>query len=397
MQQFSTVYNQFLKQIPRGQFQTCVDHYNGDYRVRTFNCWSQFTTMMYAQLTGKASLRALEIGLQNQTHHFYHVGLKKVSRSTVADANQNRDWHIYEELFTTVLLRCQDVSPKHKFRFQNKLQSFDASTIKLCLEMFPWAKFRQAKGAIKLHARLDHSGQIPDFINVTTGKTHEIKVARTLKIEADSISVFDRAMIDYEWLHHIDESDAYFVTRAKDNMSYEVVRKPEHHLPKLSKRARQKGIIKDQIIRIVGNKADNIPIELRLVTYCDPETREVYVYLTNLFHLSALTIAQIYKARWEIELFFKWIKQHLKIKTFLGTTENAVMTQIWIAVITYLLLAYIKYKNKFQSSLLTLQRLICENIFARMHLDQLLFPELRGVGGRHPVPPRNPAQLHLAL
>jgi hypothetical protein len=254
MQQFSTVYNQFLKQIPRGQFQTCVDHYNGDYRVRKFNCWSQFTTMMYAQLTEKASLRALEIGLQNQAHHFYHVGLKKVSRSTVADTNQNRDWPIYEELFS-----------------------------------------------------------------------------------------------------------------------------------------------KDQIIRIVGNKADNIPIELRLVTYCDPETGDVYVYLTNLFHLSALTIAQIYKARWEIELFFKWIKQHLKIKTFLGTTENAVMTQIWIAIITYLLLAYIKYKNKFQSSLLTLQRLICENIFVRMHLDQLLFPELRGVGGRHPQPPRNPAQLHLAL
>jgi putative transposase len=353
--------------------------------------------MMYAQVTGKVSLRALELSLQNQAHHFYHLGLKKVSRSTVADANQNRDWHIYEELFTTILLRCQDVAPKHKFRFQNKLQSFDASTIKLCLEMFPWAKFRQAKGAIKLHARLDHSGQIPDFINITTGKTHEIKVARTLEIEADSINVFDRGMIDYAWLYHIDESDAYFVTRAKDNMSYEVVRKPSHRLPKLSKRARQKGIIKDQIIRIVGSKADKIPIELRLVTYRDPETGEAYEYLTNLFHLSALTIAQIYKARWEIELFFKWIKQHLKIKTFLGTTENAVMTQIWIAVITYLLLAYIKYKNKFQGSLLTLQRLICENVFARMHMDQLLFPELRGAGGRHPVPSRNLAQLCLTL
>lgn len=397
MRQFSAVYNQFLKQIPRAQFQTCVDHYNGDYRVRKFNCWSQFTTMMYAQLTGKVSLRALEIGLQNQAHHFYHLGLKKVSRSTVADANQNRDWHIYEELFTTVLLRCQDVAPKHKFRFQNKLQSFDASTIKLCLEIFPWAKFRQAKGAIKLHARLDHSGQIPDFINITTGNTHEIKVARTLKIEPDSISVFDRAMIDYAWLFHIDESNAYFVTRAKDNMSYALVRKPEHQLPELSKRARQKGVLKDQIIRIVGNKADRIPIELRLVTYRDPETGEVYEFLTNLFHLSALTITQIYKARWEIELFFKWIKQHLKIKTFLGTTENAVMTQIWIAVITYLLLAYIKYKNKFQGSLLTLQRLICENVFARMHLDQLLFPELRGAGGRHPIPPRNLNQLCLTL
>lgn len=397
MQQFSTIYNQFLKQIPRSQFQTGVDHYDGDYRVRTFNCWSQFTTMMYAQVTGKVSLRALELSLQNHAQQYYHLGLKKVSRSTIADANKNRDWHIYEELFTTVLLRCQDVAPKHKFRFQNKLQSFDASTIKLCLEMFPWAKFRQAKGAIKLHARLDHSGQIPDFIHITTGKTHEIKVARTLKIEAGSISVFDRAMIDYAWLFHIDESNAYFVTRAKDNMSYALVRKPEHHLPELSTRARQQGIIKDQIIRIVGNKADKIPIALRLVTYCDPETGDIYEFLTNLFHLSALTIARIYKARWEIELFFKWIKQHLKIKTFLGTSENAVMTQIWIAIITYLLMAYIKYKNKFHGSLLTLQRLICEHIFTRMHLEQLLFPELRGAGGRHPVPPRNLAQLCLIL
>ena len=397
MQQFNTVYNQFRKHIPRFEFQTCVDHYNGDYRVRTFNCWSQFTTMMYAQLTGKSSLRALEMSLQNHAQHFYHLGLEKVSRSTLADANQNRDWHIYEELFTQVLRRCQDVAPKHKFRFKNKLQSFDASTIKLCLETFPWAKFRQAKGAIKLHARLDHSGQIPDFINITTGKTHEIKVARTLPIEKDSINVFDRAMIDYNWLCDIDDKGAYFVTRAKDNMSYVVVQKPEHQLPELSERARQNGIIKDQIIRIVGSKADHIPIELRLVTYRDPETEEVYEYLTNLFHLAALTIAQIYKARWEIELFFKWIKQHLKIKTFLGTTENAVMSQIWIAVITYLLLAYIKYKNKFHGSLLTLQRLICENIFVRMHLDQLLFPELRGAGGRHPVPPRNLAQLSLTI
>lgn len=397
MQQFSTIYNQFLKQVSRAQFQTCVDHHDGDYRVRTFNCWSQFTTMMYAQVTGKVSLRALELSLKNHPQHFYHLGLEKVSRSTVADANQNRDWHIYEELFAALLLRCRDVAPKHKFRFQNKLQSFDASTIKLCLEMFPWAKFRRAKGAIKLHARLDHSGQIPDFIHVTTGKTHEIKVARTLTIDPDSISVFDRAMIDYAWLFHIDESDAYFVTRAKDNMRYAVVRKPEHDLPKLSKRARQKGILKDQVIRIVGHNADKIPIELRLVTYRDPESGEIYTFLTNIFHLSAVTITQIYKARWEIELFFKWIKQHLKIKTFLGTSENAVMTQIWIAMITYLLLAYIKYKNKFHGSLLNLQRLICEHVFTRMHLEQLLFPELRGAGGRHPVPPRNLAQLSLAL
>jgi hypothetical protein len=385
MQQFNTVYNQFLKLVPRAPFQQCVDHYDGDYRVRTMTCWSQFGLMAYSQVTGKTSLRDLEVGFANKENYFYHLGLKTASRSTLADANTNRDWHIYQELFETVLVRCRDLAPKHKFRFKNPLKSFDATTIRLCLKMFPWAKFRQAKGAIKMHTRLDHSGQLPDFVHVTTGKTHEIKVARTLEIEADDILVFDRAMIDYKWLNRIDEQDAYFVTRAKGNMSYRVLRNPEHQLPILTDHARQQGILKDQVICIVGNKADDIPIELRLVVYQDPETGKVYKFLTNVFHLAALTIAQIYEARWEIEVFFKWIKQHLKIKTFLGTSENAVMTQIWITMITYLLLAYLKYQTQCQYSLLHLQRLLRENIFARMPLNALLITDWKGHGGQQPV------------
>jgi len=283
--------------------------------------------------------------------------------------------------------------PKHKFRFKNNLKSFDATTISLCLETFPWAKFRQKKGAIKVHTRLDHRGQIPDFVHITTGKTHEIKVARTLKITEDDIYVFDRAMIDYKWLYAINQKRAYFVTRAKDNMNYEVVTEPEHHLPELTESARAKGILKDQIIRITGAKADKIPIELRLVTYQDPETGEIYEYLTNIFHLAALTIAQIYKARWEIELFFKWIKQHLKIKTFLGTSENAVMTQIWIAMITYLLLTYLKYQTKCQYSLLHIQRLLRESLFVRMCLEALLIPDWKNKLGLQLVLPLNPDQL----
>jgi putative transposase len=243
--------------------------------------------------------------------------------------------------------------------------------------MFPWAKFRQAKGAIKIHARLDHSGQIPDFVRVTTGKTHEIKVARTLALEADDILVFDRAMTDYKWLNRIDEQEAYFVTRAKHNRRDRVLRNPEHELPHLTDRARQRGVLKDQVIGIVGSKADDIPIELRLVVYQDPETGKIYRFLTNIFHLAALTIAQIYQARWEIETFFKWIKQHLKIKTFLGTSENAVMTQIWIVMITYLLLAYLKYQTRSQYSLLHIQRLLRENIFVRMSLNALLIIDWR--------------------
>lgn len=385
MQQFNTVYNQFLKLVPRAPFQQCVDRYDGDYRVRTMTCWSQFGLMVYSQVTGKTSLRDLEVGFANKENYFYHLGLKTASRSTLADANTNRDWHIYQELFETVFVRCRDLAPKHKFRFKNPLKSFDATTISLCLKMFPWAKFRQAKGAIKMHTRLDHSGQLPDFVHVTTGKTHEIKVARTLEIEADDILVFDRAMIDYKWLNRIDEQEAYFVTRAKDNMSYRVLRNPEHELSTVTDRARRKGILKDQVIGIVGNKADDIPIELRLVVYQDPETGKVYKFLTNIFHLAALTIAQIYAARWEIEVFFKWIKQHLKIKTFLGTSENAVMTQIWITMITYLLLAYLKYQTQCQYSLLHLQRLLRENIFARMPLNALLIADWKGHGRQQPV------------
>lgn len=372
MQHFSTVYNQFLKLVPRHTFQECVDHYDGDYRTRKMKCWAQFGLMTYAQVTGKVSLRDVEVGFANKENHFYHLGLASAAHSTLADANAARDWHIYQELFAALLPRCRDLAPKHKFRFKNPLKSFDATTIRLCLEMFPWAKFRRAKGAIKVHTRLDHRGQLPDFIHVTTGNTHEIKVARALALEADDILVFDRAMIDYKWLNEIDEQEAYFVTRAKDNMNYRVLQNPEHRLPELTEQARANGVLKDQVMCITGTKADDIPIELRLVTYRDPETGKIYEFLTNIFHLAALTIAQIYKARWEVEIFFKWIKQHLKIKTFLGTSENAVLTQIWIAMITYLLLAYLKYQTRCHYSLLHMQRLLRENIFIRTSLNALL-------------------------
>ena len=393
MNPFSTVYNQFLKLVPRGVFQQCVDHYDGDYRTRKMNCWAQFGLMTYAQVTGKISLRDIEVGFANKENHYYHLGLQSAAHSTLADANANRDWHIYQKLFETVLPRCRDLAPQHKFRFKNPLKSFDATIISLCLEMFPWAKFRRAKGAIKMHTRLDHRGQLPDFVHVTTGNTHEIRVARTLEIEADDILVFDRAMIDYKWLNEIDEREGYFVTRAKDNMSYRVLRNPEHVLPALTEQARAKGVLKDQVLCVTGTKADDIPIELRLVTYQDPETGNLYVFLTNIFHLAALTIAQIYKARWEIELFFKWIKQHLKIKTFLGTSENAVMTQIWIAMITYVLLAYLKYQTQCQYSLLHIQRLLRENIFIRISLKALLNTALGDALRQQAA--LNPAQLVL--
>lgn len=267
---------------------------------------------------------------------------------------------------------CQLVSPKHTFRFQNCLQALDATTIKLCLKLFPWAKYRQRKGAIKLHTRYEYSGQIPSFINITDGKTHEIRVARELEFEPDSITVFDRGYIDFSWFYSIHQKLAYWLTRAKRNLSYVIVRNPEHSLPPLSPTARRRGILKDQVIRITGRHAKDIPTVLRLITYYDAEKKERFRYLTNIFHLSAWPVTQIYKARWEIELFFKWIKQHLKIKTFLGTSENAVYTQIWIAMITYLLLAFIKHSMKSELSLLQIHRLIRENVFDRVRLVELL-------------------------
>jgi putative transposase len=267
---------------------------------------------------------------------------------------------------------CQLFSPKHRFRFQNRLQALDATTIKLCLKLFPWAKFRRRKGAIKLHTRYEYSGQIPSFINITDGKTHEIHAARELDFELDSITVFDRGYTDFSWFYSIHQKLAYWLTRAKSNLSYVIVRHPERSLPSLSLAARQRGILKDQVIRITGRRAKDIPIELRLITYYDAEKKERFRYLTNIFHLAAWTVTQIYKARWEIELFFKWIKQHLKIKTFLGTSENAVYAQIWIAMITYLLLAFIKHSTKSELSLLQIHRMIRENMFERVRLVELL-------------------------
>lgn len=377
MKNFASVFNQFLSLVPRSVFRACVDKFQGDYRTRVFNCWSQFGVMLYAQLTSKTSLRDIVIGFSNKTNYFYHLGLRNVARSTVADANKNRDWQIYERLFAEVLLRCRDISPKHKFRFKNNLESLDATTVDLCLESFPWAQFRQTKGAIKIHTKLDHSGQIPSFVNISDGKTHEIRVARALRFEPNSILVVDRAYIDYKWLHQIHQNRAFWVTRLKRNMVFTTVRSPEHLLPKLSRHARNSGVLQDKIIRLVGNNASDLPIELRLVVYRDPETGITYEYLTNIIHLSALTIAKIYKSRWNIETFFKWIKQNLRIKTFIGTTENAVRTQIWIAMITYLLLSYLKYKTRCQFTLLKMQRYIRENVFARVSLNSILLSDSR--------------------
>jgi len=364
---YNTVLHQLLNLVPRHQFDSLVEALDGDRYVKTFSTWNQFTALIYAQASGKESLRDIQNGFAVLPSRLYHLGLPdSVPKSTLADANTLRDHRIYEQLFYKLLSRCRDLTPKHKFRFKNPLYSLDATVIDLCLAMFPWAKFRTRKGAIKLHYQFDHAGELPVFLTVTDGKRHEIAVAKEeFSISPDSIYCFDKAYIDYAWLRRITDEKAFFVTRAKNNMAAQFLGQQE--------RPKKKGVLFDFKIETTNFYAhQDYPYPLRLIGYWDTETGLYLEFLTNNFTLSALTIAQIYKARWQIEIFFKWIKQNLKIKTFLGTSKNAVMTQIWVAMCYYLLLAYVKYQAHYRASLFYLHRIVKETLLERASLFDLL-------------------------
>lgn len=366
----NTVFSQLLKLIDRHDFQSL---HEGEFRpqrkFRSLSQWGQFTIMMFAQITGRVSLRDICDSLQTQAGRLYHLGVNQVKRSTLADANNKRPAEFYQAFFEKSYQRCAAIAPgKRKFRFKNKLYSLDASTIDLCLSVFPWAKFRSTKGGIKLHTLLDHDGYIPRFASITDAKTSDLAFARTLSLPAGSIVAADRAYVDFAWLHELNERKNYLVTRLKRNIKYKVTdRRPV---------LKEKGITSDQTIILVGTKAKNCPIPLRRVGYRDPESGKHYVFLTNNFDLAAKTIADIYKKRWKVELFFKWIKQNLKIKTFLGTSKNAVMTQIWIALITMLFLAYMKFLAKLGNTITQIQRLLQLNLFKRQDLWELFEPPL---------------------
>lgn len=344
--------------------------------------WSQFVSLGLAQLAGRVSLRDVVSNLNAQARKLYHLGCADVNRSSLARINEQQPHELYEALFGKLLARCQALAPKHRFRFKNKLYSLDASTIDLCLSVFPWAKFRTTKGAIKLHVGLDHAGYLPTFMQITDGKVHEVNMARTLNLPQGSLVVFDRGYTDYAWYNHLIDNKVYLVTRQKKNACYTVIeRRP---VPEKS------GITSDQTIRLTGTKAEQCSAVLRRVGYRDPETGKRYVFLTNAFHLAANTIAAIYKERWQIELFFKWIKQNLKIKSFLGTSRNAVLTQIWVAMCMYLLLAYITFMSKLGLGMQQILRLLQLNLFERRDLQGLL-------RGDPPEPKISPLQTRLQL
>ena len=364
----NTVLHQMLKLIDRHDFQKLEkDHFQPKRKYRRLNRWGQFTAMIFAQITGRSSLRDIADSIQVKASKLYHLGIVKVKKSTLADANSNRSADFFQAFFDQSYQRCAALAPrKKKFKFKNKLYSLDSSTIDLCLSVFSWANFRSTKGGIKLHALLDHDGYIPAFANITDAKTSDIAIARTLNLSPGSIVTADRAYIDYAWLFSLNKKKTFLVTRLKKNAKYKVI---EHHAI-----IQAKGLISDQTIMLTGAKASVCPIPLRRIVYRDPETEKQYVFLTNNFNLAAKTITDIYKSRWQVELFFKWIKQNLKIKTFLGTSKNAVMTQIWIALITMLLLSYMKFQAKLGQGIMQIQRILQLNLFERQNMWALFKP-----------------------
>ena len=361
----NTVFSQLLKLIPRHEFETLAKQHHTGRSFRTASRWSQFVTMAMAQLAGRNSLRDIVENISAQAHRLYHLGSAKLSRSNLSRINDGKPYGLYEALFGKLLHRCQGVVPGHGLRFSNPLYSLDASTIDLCLSVFPWADFRTTKGAVKLHVGLNHSGYLPEFVTVTEGKTHDVIVGRTLEFPKGSIVAVDKGYNDYTWYNELTDKGIFFVTRLKSNAKYRTVsRRPV---------LKSKGLNSDQTIEFTGTQtAKKCPAQLRRIGYRDAETGKRYVFLTNNFELAAKTIADIYKARWQVELFFKWIKQNLKIKSFVGTGKNAVMTQIWIALCIYLLLAFLKFQSKLKKSTQQILRLLQLNLFEKRDLMGLL-------------------------
>jgi hypothetical protein len=357
----STILRQIVAFLPRHEFESLAKIHHKGQKFRSFNRWTQFMVMFIGQLSGRKSLRDLVMNVAAQRNKLYHLAIRSCSRATLARVNEKQPASLYEAIFFKLLAKCQRLAPKHRFKLHGKLYLLDTTTIDLCLSLFPWAKFRKRKGAIKMHVGLDADGYLPSFLSVTDGKGHEIQWARTLKLPKGSFVVFDRGFTDYDWYRSLIEAGTFFVCRLKSNALVEYF---EKHPGRKSS-----GIIVDRKIRL-----GDIPHKLRLVAYIDPETGKEYRFVTNAFHLPAKTVAELYKERWQIELFFKWIKQNLKVKTFLGTSKNAVLTQLWIALCVYLLLAFLKFKAKIGLSMQQMLRLLQLNLFERRDLLVLLKP-----------------------
>ena len=360
-----TVFSQLIGFLPDREFRRCVSRYDGDLRLREFSCWDQYLTMAFAQLTYRESLRDIEACLRSLHGKLYHMGFHgRVARSTVADANESRDWRIYAD-FAQVLIGIARPLYAHDpigVDLEHSLYALDSTTIDLCLSLFPWARFRRHKGAIKLHPLLDLHGNIPTFLRVTDGSVHDVNILDEFLPEAGAFYVMDRGYLDFERLFLFTLCSAFFVVRTKQNVLLQ--RRYSRPVDKTTGLQSDHTVILTEIA-----SATAYPDPLRRVTYCDAETNQRLKFLTNNFVLPALTIAQIYKCRWQVELFFKWIKQHLRIKVFYGTSENAVKTQIWIAVSIYMLVAIVRKRLGLDSSL---YQILSVTLFEKVPILQVL-------------------------
>jgi len=368
MEKGRTIFSQIMDFLPLYQFHQCVNRYNGDKRIRSFSCLDQFMCMAFAQLTYRESLRDIECCLRAMQPKLYHMGIKgKISRSTLADANEKRDWRIYHDFAHILINTARELYAHDDFGLEldETVYALDASTIDLCLSLFPWAKFRKKKAAIKLHTLLDLRGNIPVFIAITDGKVHDVNILDELIPEPGAIYVMDRGYLDFGRLYTINQYCAFFVIRLKTNSRYRrIYSRPVD---------KSTGLKCDQIIALTTYKGKkDYPEKLRRVKFVDPEKKQLFNFLTNQLILPALTITELYKNRWAIELFFKWIKQHLRIKSFFGTSENAVKTQIWTAISVYVLVAIIKKRLNIERSLYTMLQILSVTLFEKIPLYQAL-------------------------
>lgn len=363
-----TLFAQLIDFLPSHEFRKCVRRYSGDWRVRTFSCWDQFLCMVFAQLTFRESLRDIVACLRSSDRRLYHIGIRgNVSRSTLADANESRDWRIYADLAQVLIGEARTLYRNESFgaELSNTVYALDSTTIDLCMALFPWAKYKTTQNAMKLHTLLDLRGNIPTFIRVTPGQVHDVNILDQLVPEPGAFYVMDRGYLDFARLYHWTLSGAFFVTRARKDFRFRRIL--SHPVDKST------GVQCDQTISLVSfYPLRAYPARLRRVRYWDQQREKRLVFLTNNFVLSAPVIADLYRCRWQVELFFKWIKQNLRIKAFYGTSENAVKTQVWIAVCTYLLAAIARKRLNVQASLYTILQILSVSLFEKTPINQAL-------------------------
>jgi hypothetical protein len=363
-----SIFAQLMDFLPSKTFQRCVKRYQGDYKLKTFSCWDQFLCMTFAQLTYRESLRDIEACLRAQHTKLYHLGIRgQVSRNTLAHANSVRDWRIYADFAQVLITRARALYADDSFGVElaQTVYALDATTIDLCLALFPWAKFRKFKGAVKLHTLLDLRGNIPTVVIITHGKVHEVNILDQLSFEAGAFYVMDRGYLDFARLYKLHLASAFFVTRARKRFDFQrLYSQPVD---------RTTGVVCDQTVLLVNPvPLQGYPEKLRRIRYLDAQTNQRLVFLTNNFTLPPLTIAQLYRSRWQVELFFKWIKQHLRIKNFYGTSENALRTQIWIAISVYVLVAIVKKELNLKGSLYRMLQICSVTLFEKTPISQAL-------------------------